>query len=228
MKPLAKQICNSLVKLTLGAACYLCLASFGSPTAVESEPLMVSSPTFSYYPEYQFYKDAYNYRLNNKIEIPSEYYEKLNIPNPTPVVAKQIPTAPLVILTQAQKDKALIPEWILTGMLMRETTSYYSDSGSIVYVDKRVGSAGERGPFQMKRICFDTISKPSESFYKLAKNTTYAEGMTVRYLLYLYNGPAHQNWKTTIGMYNVGPSNYKRYNRAANEYYTAVKNFGEQ
>ena len=187
---------------------------------------MTEPVKFSYYSDYQFYKDAYAFRIANKLDVPVEYYSILNIPNPKPVVTA--PIAPPKPLTEAQKNRALVPTWILEGMLMRETNSYYNDDGSVTYVNTRRGSAGERGPFQMRRICFDTISNKGEQFWKLEKNMAFAEEMTVRYLLYLYNGSAHGNWRTAVGMYNTGPNNYRKCARKASEYYNAVKNFGEQ
>lgn len=211
--------------MTLGAACFLCLASFTSSGVKDNDPLTVEPTTVTIYSEYQFYKDAYIFRTNNKMEIPTHYYDKLGIPNPNPPIVVIPPPPPL---TPAQENRALVADWILRGILMRETKSYYGEDGRIVYVDKTIGAAGERGPFQMRRICFDTIDKPGESFSKLSKNTAYAEELTVRYLLYLYNNQARKNWKVAIGMYNVGPSNYKRYINSATNYYNDVKKFGEQ
>jgi hypothetical protein len=223
MNEITKKILKSLINICLGIFCLVCLSSFSSLTTTnldEDSPIKIES-RFIYYSEYQFYKDAYNYRINNKIEIPTIYYDKLDIPNP--IVSIVAPTIPII-----ETPKSLIPPWVLKGMLMRETTSYYSSIGSIIYVDKRRGSSGERGPFQMKRICFEVIHKSNEQFWKLEKDTKYAEELTIRYLMYLYNGPAHENWKIAIGMYNVGPSNYRRYINSANEYYNAVKNLGEK
>jgi hypothetical protein len=185
-----------------------------------------TTPTpFIYYSRYQFYKDAYAFRVANKIDIPNEYYSILNIPNPNPIV--EAPIDPPKPPTEAQKNRALVPTWILSGMLMRETNSYYNDDGSITYVNTRRGEAGERGPFQMRRICFDTISKKGEQFWKVEKNMAFAEEMSVRYLLYLYKGQAHRNWRVAIGMYNTGPHNYSKYIKKATSYYNAIKKFGE-
>ena len=85
---------------------------------------------------------------------------------------------------------------------------------------------GERGPFQMRRVCFDQVSEDGEQFWKLEKDMNYAQDLTERYLLYLYNGPAHKNWNVAVGMYNTGPSNYDRFYKSAINYYNHVKRNG--
>jgi hypothetical protein len=199
-----------------------------SVTPVEENPfLYLAPPIVDVYSNKQFYNDAYRFKLSNNLPIPDHYYDIIGIPNPTPkVIATPSPIVapiPMVEQTEAMVNKSRIPNWILVGMLMHETSSYYSKSGSIVYVNKRVGQAGERGPFQMKRICFDTISKRGETFRKLQTNMQYAEEMAIRYLIYLYDGPAHENWKTAISMYNTGPTGYKKFRQAGREYYEKIK-----
>ena len=54
----------------------------------------------------------------------------------------------LLSLTILSLSASEVPDWVLTGILKVETRSYYNDEG-IVYVDRRVGRAGERGPYQM-------------------------------------------------------------------------------
>lgn len=176
--------------------------------------------TYQYYNERYTYIQAYLYRKSKNLPIPDVYYQKLNIPIPAPL---NMPTSPN-IETKAMKNKKLIPSWILVGMLMQESSSYYDDNGKIVYVDRKRRSARQaRGPFQMLRIAFKEISKPGESYTKLNKNIEYAEELMVRYLLHLYNGPAQQSWKRAIGMYNQGPTGYKINLSDALEYYEDVK-----
>lgn len=219
------KLSKSLSKLVLSVSCIFILSSF---TPIEENPfLYLASPTIEIYSDKQFYADAYRFKVSNKLPIPDHYYDILGVPNPKPkVLVAPIPIVaptPIVEQTEAMRNKSRIPEWILIGMLMHETSSYYSKSGNIVYVNKRVGQAGERGPFQMKHICFETISKQGETFKKLQTNMQYAEEMTIRYLIYLYDGPAHENWKTTISMYNTGPTGYRRYRQAGKEYYENIK-----
>jgi hypothetical protein len=165
--------------------------------------------------------DAYKFRIANNMPIPDHYYAILSIPNPKPIYVP--PPVVEIVETEAMKNKKLIPEWILTGILKHESRSYYDENADIVYIDKRIGKDGERGPFQMRKICFDEVSKRGEKFVKLSKDMSFAEELTVRYLLYLFNGPAKNNWRVAVGMYNTGPTNYRRYPRAAANYYNEVK-----
>lgn len=214
-----KNLFKPLSAIALGLFCFVFLASF---KPVEENPfLYIASPTVEIYSDKQFYNDAYRFRMANNMPIPNHYYDILCIPNPKPKII--VAPIPVVVQTEAMQNKSRVPSWILVGMLKHETNSYYSKSGSIVYVDKRVGQAGERGPFQMKHICWETITDKGETFRKLQTNMQYAEELAVRYLLYLYDGPAHENWKTAISMYNTGPTGYRRYRQAGREYYENIK-----
>jgi len=220
---LIKNLFKPLSLLSLGMFCFVFLASFKS---LEENPfIFISSPNVEIYSDKQFYNDAFRFKMANNMPIPDHYYDILCMSNPKPKVI--VAPIPIVVQTEAMQNRSRIPNWILIGMLKHETSSYYSESGSIVYVNKRVGKAGERGPFQMKHICFETIAEQGEIFKKLQTNTQYAEGLTVRYLLYLYDGPAHQNWKTAISMYNTGPTGYKKYREAGREYYENIKLKGD-
>ena len=118
-----------------------------------------------------------------------------------------------------------VPDWALEGILSVESASYYEAAPGtrIVYVDKRIGAAGERGPFQMTRIAFDQIARSGESFTRLGTDTRYAEGKARAYLLWLYEGPAQKNWERAIGMYNTGPTGYYRNRSTASRYTRSVK-----
>ena len=157
------------------------------------------------YTDHRFLYDAYQYRLKNKLPIPDYYYDTLKIENPnTPIWAK-IPAQEYVVPQRVSP----IPEWILVGILMRETKSYYDKNGNIVYIDKTNGTSGEKGPFQITPVAFEQIKKKGETHSKVKKNMVYAQEMTERYLLWLYNGPAKKNWDTAIRMYNAGPSKWR-------------------
>jgi hypothetical protein len=103
-----------------------------------------------------------------------------------------------------------IPGWVLKGMLSVETSSYYDEDGNITYIDRRIGKAGERGPFQMTRIAFDEVSTLGEKFSDLGNNTKFAEEMAIRYLRWLYENHAGKSWKRAVAMYNTGPCGYYR------------------
>ncbi len=109
-----------------------------------------------------------------------------------------------------------VPIWVLEGVLQVETRSTYQGD-TIVYVDQRIGSSGERGPYQCTEIAFRQVSQPGERFVSLSADTAFAEQIAIRYLLYLYNGPAHGSWPHAIQQYHRGPGNY------AYSYYVTVR-----
>jgi hypothetical protein len=119
-----------------------------------------------------------------------------------------------------------IPQWILVGILMRESRSYYDKNGNIVYIDKKNGTSGERGPFQITPIAFEQIKKRGEIHSKVKKDMVYAQEMTERYLMWLYKGPAKGNWDTAIRMYNGGPSKWRL--SVTLEYLRDVKRVGNK
>jgi len=170
--------------------------------------------------EMDFFRDAYNFKIKNGYPVPDHYYDILKIDNPnTPAWVKTPAEAP-------PKRVSPIPEWILKGILMRETKSYYDKNGNIVYIDKTVGSSGERGPFQITPIAFLQIKKKGEIHSKVTRDMVYAQDMSERYLLWLYNGPANKNWDTAIRMYNGGPSKWRL--NATLEYLRDVKRIGNK
>lgn len=110
-----------------------------------------------------------------------------------------------------------IPAWVMKGILKVETRSYYNEDGSIKYVDKRRGLHGERGPFQCTKAAFNQVRLKSEQFWTLETDTSFADTIARRYLLWLrdnYGG----DWYRVLGMYNAGP------NRISNEYIRKIKN----
>jgi hypothetical protein len=205
---------KKIIQVAFLMTCTCLFASWTEPNARSIESPLVNDS----YTETQFFKDAYSFRVRNNHEIPLYYYEKLNIPSPQPVIETPVIEKP--------EWKSPIPEWILRGILATESRSYYDDNFNIVYVDKRIGTSGERGPFQLTPIAFKQIRKKGEIHSKVMKDMTYAQDLTERYLLYLYNGPARKDWEITIRMYNGGPSNYKI--RATQRYLTSVKKLGNK
>ncbi len=112
----------------------------------------------------------------------------------------------LVLLAFAPAVPAVeMPAWVLPGILAVETRSSYGRSGDIHYVDRRVGAAGELGPFQMTRDAFDLVAQPGERFESLATDHDFAEVMARRYLLVLWRTFSDRNWFVAAGRWNAGP-----------------------
>lgn len=95
-----------------------------------------------------------------------------------------------------------IPDWILPGILMVETSSRYGDDGGIMVGTTRRGAAGELGCFQINRAAFTMVARPGESFSRLASDTIFSEKIAVRYLLWLKK--RHGSWVNAIQSYNTG------------------------
>lgn len=110
--------------------------------------------------------------------------------------------APLAAAADATVD---VPDWVMAGILTVETGSHYDARGAIVYVDQRIGAAGERGPFQMTRDAFDLIKHAGESFEDLSTDLVLAESCCRRYLRLLFRAYADRDWFTAAGRWNAGP-----------------------
>lgn len=111
----------------------------------------------------------------------------------------------LLLMAVALYSQDEVPEWVLKGILKVETKSSYREDGSIKYVDKRRGTHGERGPFQMTRIAFDQIKLPGEQFWQIETDKVFAEQCAMRYLCWLYDTTAKKSWRRAIQQYNAGP-----------------------
>ena len=109
------------------------------------------------------------------------------------------------------RDDAL-PGWVLTGVAYVESRSYWDDSGQFVYVDRRDGAAGERGPFQCTSECFRTYARPGDSFGRLRYDYTYAACFAARVLSDLHHKTG--SWDIALKRYN-GSWAYVRAVRAA-------------
>jgi hypothetical protein len=210
---------KNLTMIALMLCSSLIFASWAKP---EKQPEVFHPIQDTPYSEIRFLRDAYIFRVKNKLPIPDFYYDKLNIDNPnTPSWAKKPAQEPLV-----PERVSPIPEWILIGILMRETRSYYDTDGNIVFIDRAIGSSGERGPFQLTPIAFKQIKKKGETHKRVMWDMVYAQDLTERYLMWLYNGPAKKNWDIAIRMYNGGPSRYRL--RATLKYLKDVKRVGNK
>ena len=92
-----------------------------------------------------------------------------------------------------------VPQYILKGIAYVETKSYYRN-GTLVYVDRRTGRAGDTGPFEMTPVAFKTVRKVGESLSRCSIDAKLAEDLAVRYLLWLYEGPAGRSWDRAWGL----------------------------
>ncbi len=107
----------------------------------------------------------------------------------------------LFIATALPAAEETMPGWVLPGILGVESSSYYGPNG-VVYMDKRVGASGERGPFQMTHAAFAMVAKPGERFVSMQRDTAFAELCASRYLWHLYD--VLGDWDAAVRAYNVG------------------------
>lgn len=113
-----------------------------------------------------------------------------------------------------------VPDWVLPGVVAVETSSFWRANGEFVYVNRKRGRHGERGPTQMTRAAFDTVALPGEKFERLQTDMEFAMDLTIRYLLFIRQ--RSPNWDVTLARYNAGlaaPGN--------SEYSTAVREIGQ-
>jgi len=113
----------------------------------------------------------------------------------------------MAVLLNAVDAPTEIPAWTLVGILAKETKSYYGKDGAIVYVDKRVGSAGEHSAFQITPKAWKQVKRTGEHYSEISTDQSYAEDIAIRYLCWLYVHSAKGNWYRAVEYYNGGPGN---------------------
>jgi hypothetical protein len=125
----------------------------------------------------------------------------------------------VALLPGVERRAEGIPDWVLPGIVAVESSSYWRGT-TLVYVNRKRGRHGERGPTQMTRAAFDTVARPGESFARLSTDMDFAVELTVRYLRWLRRQSS--NWDDAVAKYNGG----LRATAAGNEYHEAVKDLG--
>lgn len=116
------------------------------------------------------------------------------LPPPMPV------TVPVIV--EAPKPKSEVPHWVLKGIAKVETSSTLKKDGTIIWKDRRKGTKGDSGVFQMTPIAFKQIAKRGDSFSRVHKDPAYARELAERYLAYLWK--RHGCWHDVIAAYNAG------------------------
>lgn len=99
-----------------------------------------------------------------------------------------------------------VPKWILPAIAYVETRSYYDQTGSFHYVDKRRGSHGEYGPFQCTRIAFNQIKRHGEQFWRVESDIRFSEEIALRYLQWSYS--RSHSWDKAVAAYNPRDKHY--------------------
>lgn len=97
-----------------------------------------------------------------------------------------------------------MPAWAIPGILAVESSSHYNPDGSISYVDRRVGAAGELGCCQITPTAFHVVALPGETFVRCSSDPIFCVAIAQRYLRWIYEHKAGRDWLRTVGMYNAG------------------------
>ena len=117
-----------------------------------------------------------------------------------------------------------VPRWILAGILYRETRSYYTSTGEIIYVNRIVGKHGEVSAFQITPRTRRHIERLLGIPHKSLTDQRLAELYAATYLSWIYCNKAGESWDTTIRMYNAGP-NGPIYAGVVDSYLAEIKGF---
>ena len=118
-----------------------------------------------------------------------------------------------------------VPYGVMSGILAKESRSYYGPNDRIIWVDRRIGTSGERSAYQVTPAAFKQVHLTGERFASmLASDQHFAEQISMRYLLWLYKHAAKGSWYRAVGMYNGGPGNMN--SRYANEVFRLATKSG--
>lgn len=103
-------------------------------------------------------------------------------------------------------EESRIPAWVMTGIMYVETQSYIrkGTTDDIVYVDRRRGSSGERGPYQITLDAFNDVKHSGEYFFQVEIDTKFATEITLRYLRWIDKNYSHGDWNKAVRYYNAG------------------------
>lgn len=114
-----------------------------------------------------------------------------------------------------------MPAWVLPGLLMRETNSFYRD-GRIVYVNRAPGADGELGCFQVTMDAFEDVARRGERFCWLRDRPAFCETIAIRILQRSYARSG--SWETAVRRYHRGAGGAS--SSEAWRYLTQVRTFG--
>lgn len=96
-----------------------------------------------------------------------------------------------------------IPPWVMRGIAAIETSSEWRDIDNITYRDRRVGEAGEVGPWQLSPAALRDL-KAYDKRDRIHSNVVLAESMTRAWLLRCHTKAG--NWFDAVVIYHVGPA----------------------
>lgn len=104
----------------------------------------------------------------------------------------------------------VIPDWVISGIAAVETNSTYRDGELVDYRDRRDGSAGEVGPWQLAPDALIDL-KVHHLRDRIRREPMLAESMARAWLLRCYRQTG--DWFDAVAVYHTGPQGSKRRGR---------------
>jgi hypothetical protein len=103
-----------------------------------------------------------------------------------------------------------IPSWVIAGIAAVETGSTYRDGELIHYRDRRDGSDGEVGPWQLAPAVLDDLGV-RQLRDRIRREPVLAESMTRAWLLRCFQRTG--DWFTAVAIYHTGPGGSRQRGR---------------
>lgn len=104
----------------------------------------------------------------------------------------------------------VIPDWVISGIAAVETNSIYRDGELVHYRDRRDGTAGEVGPWQLAPDALIDL-KVHHLRDRIRREPVLAESMARAWLLRCYRQTG--DWFAAVMVYHTGPQGSKRRGR---------------
>lgn len=122
-------------------------------------------------------------------------------PGPWPVILKCWATGLLLMAAMAVALGQDVPPWVLRGIAAVETGSAWRDIGDLTYRDRRIGKAGEVGPWQLSPAVLRDL-KAYDRRARVHADVVFAESLTRAWLLHLHRETG--SWPAAVAAYHAG------------------------
>jgi hypothetical protein len=132
------------------------------------------------------------------------------IPSRMRRIAGALVLLPLLAGRLAASEDHVIPEWVISGIAAVETNSVYRDGELVRYRDRRDGSAGEVGPWQLAPDVLADL-KAQHLRDRIRREPVLAESLARAWLLRCYRQTG--DWFQAVAVYHTGPQGSTRRGR---------------
>jgi hypothetical protein len=117
-------------------------------------------------------------------------------------VAGALAVVPLLAGPLLATEDHVIPDWVISGIAAVETNSVYRDGELVRYRDRRDGSAGEVGPWQLAPDVLTDL-KAQHLRDRIRREPVLAESLARAWLLRCYRQTG--DWLAAVAVYHTGP-----------------------